>query len=310
MSRPTWSELRAEHLQARVEAGHSAVTLELCERALVEFEALCRERSADRPDQVESADVAAYRQELLWRPGHGGRFLSPSTVAQRLTMVRTFFRWAVSRRHLLVDPTAGLVLRATAAPLGRVLSLGEAEALLTAPDPGTAVGLRDLAVLETLYGTGLRVGECQRLDLDDVDLRQGTLLVRRGKGGKPRLAPIGERLAQALGAWLQRGRPKLARAADPALWVAQNGARLSIQCLRLAVRHAGERAGIVGTVAPHTLRRTFATHLLEGGADVRAVQELLGHAFLQTTQRYTAVAPVEVLREHRRTHPRARRPQP
>src|SRR5690606_616385 len=135
--RPTWSDLRAEHLQARAEAGHSPVTVELCERALAEFEAVCHDRGADRPDQVQPADVAAYRQDLLWRPGHGGRFLSPSTVAQRLTMVRTFFRWGVSRRHLLVDPTASLVLRATPPPPGRALSLGDADALPPAPDPWT-----------------------------------------------------------------------------------------------------------------------------------------------------------------------------
>lgn len=303
----TWRSLVADHLQGRRLAGHSPVTLEIAERVLHDFVAVCCDRGAAEPGQALSSHVAAYRQELLWRPGPKGRFLSPNTVSQRLGMVRTFFRWAVSRGHLLADPTAGLLLRKPPLPLGRVLSNLEVEVLLSAPDPTTPVGLRDRAILATFYGTGLRNGECHRLDLTDVDLRNGALLVRRGKGGHPRQAPVGDSLAAALAAWLERGRPALARPAEPALWVGRDGRRLGYQSLQLLVLRHAEHVGIRGPVRPHTLRRTFATHLLENGADLRSVQELLGHAFLQTTQRYTALAPVEVFQEHGRTHPRASR---
>lgn len=186
-----------------------------------------------------------------------------------------------------------------AIPYDRVLAL---IAAATAQDP--PLGPRDGALLEFLYGTGARISEACGLDIDDVDLTERTVLLR-GKGAKERRLPLGTHAAEALEAYLVRGRPGLASRATPALFLNTRGHRLSRQSAWSALSAAADRAG-VAAVSPHALRHSFATHLLEGGADVRVVQELLGHASVTTTQVYTRVT-VETLREvYASSHPRAR----
>jgi integrase/recombinase XerD len=182
--------------------------------------------------------------------------------------------------------------------------------LLATPPEGTRAGLRDRAVLETLYGAGLRVSELVGLDVDDVDLERGSVRVL-GKGGKEREVPLGRYACEAVAAYLSRSRPNLVTARSrAALFLNQRGGRLTRQgCSRILAAHV-RHAGIRRRVTPHTLRHSFATHLLEGGADVRVVQELLGHASVATTQIYTLVTEEHLREVYYTAHPRARYPAP
>ena len=205
------------------------------------------------------------------------------------------------------DPARAVRPPAPARRLPRALPLDRVERLLDAAGPpDTAPGLRDRALLELLYGTGARISEAVGLDVDDLE--RGTGLVRLdGKGGKQRMVPVGSYASRAVDAYLVRGRPALAAAGrgDGALFLNRRGGRLSRQSAWAVLRAAADRAGLAEQVSPHTLRHSFATHLLDGGADVRVVQELLGHASVTTTQVYTLVT-VDRLREvYATAHPRA-----
>jgi integrase/recombinase XerD len=181
----------------------------------------------------------------------------------------------------------------------------EVAAILATPQEDVA-GLRDRAVLEVMYGAGLRVSETSGLDVDDVDLDEGSVRVF-GKGAKERLVPVGRYGVQAVGSYLSRSRPSLGNArSGPALFLNRRGGRLSRQGVHRIIRQAVRLAGIDKRVTPHTLRHSFATHLLEGGADIRVVQELLGHASLSTTQIYTMVTGQRLREEYFLAHPRAR----
>jgi integrase/recombinase XerD len=191
---------------------------------------------------------------------------------------------------------------ARALPLDDVLALVEAAGF-----DGTPKAVRDQALLEFLYGTGARIGEAVGLDVDDLDPERGAVMLH-GKGGKDRLVPVGGYAAAAIDAYLVRGRPVFAAAGrgDPALFLNSRGGRLSRQSAWTILQSTAERAGLRTAIGPHTLRHSFATHLLDGGADVRVVQELLGHASVTTTQVYTLVT-VDRLREvYATSHPRAR----
>jgi integrase/recombinase XerD len=221
--------------------------------------------------------------------------------------VKSFFASLARRGLLLRSPAADLVIP-SASPLPRVaLSEAQATRLMEAPPQETSTGKRDHAILETLYGMGLRRGECARLDVADVDLAAGTLLVRDGKGRKDRFLPVPGRAAAALGVYLKDVRPRLVRNPhEPALFLtAWWGKRLSDVSLSFLLRRHAAAAGIV-RVHPHALRHACTTHLLKGGADVRHVQVILGHKKLETTALYTRVV-VEDLREVlEHAHPRER----
>jgi integrase/recombinase XerD len=236
--------------------------------------------------------------------------LSASSAARTVVAVRGFHRFAL--REGLVRTDVAAPVRPPTAPrrLPKALPLGDVEALLAAAGaPGTALALRDQALLELLYGTGARISEAVGLDLDDLDLTDeaAAAVHLRGKGGKDRVVPVGRFAVEALGAYLVRGRPTLLTVGrgTPAVFLNSRGGRLSRQSAWTALTKAAERAGLTAAVSPHTLRHSFATHLLDGGADMRVVQELLGHASLTTTQVYTLVT-VDRLREvYASTHPRA-----
>jgi integrase/recombinase XerD len=221
--------------------------------------------------------------------------------------VRGFHRFAVQEGISATDPGREVKPPASAKRLPKALTVEEVEAILTstggvAADP---LGLRDRALLEFLYGTGARISEAVGLDLDDLDVDNGVAHLH-GKGGKQRLVPIGSKGREALSAYLVRSRPGLLVTAQPAVFLNARGGRLSRQSAWTILRAAAERAGVTAEVSPHTMRHSFATHLLDGGADVRVVQELLGHASVTTTQVYTKVT-VEHLREvYALAHPRAR----
>jgi integrase/recombinase XerD len=225
--------------------------------------------------------------------------------------VRGFHKFAVADGFTDVDPASAVKPPTPAKRLPKALPLADVEAILVAAGAaGTALALRDRALLELLYGTGARISEAVGLDVDDLDVVDQTVLLR-GKGGKHRLVPIGSYALEAVDAYLVRGRPELAAVSTGttnggALFLNARGGRLSRQSAWAVLARTAERAGVTRDVSPHTLRHSFATHLLDGGADVRVVQELLGHASVTTTQIYTLVT-VDSLREvFASAHPRAR----
>lgn len=233
--------------------------------------------------------------------------LSASSAGRTVVAVRGFHKFAVRDGLAAVDPSAGVRPPTPAKRLPKALPLGDVEAILDAAGaPGTILALRDRALLEVLYGTGARISEAVGLDVDDLDLSSGTVLLR-GKGGKERIVPVGRFAREAVEAYLTRARPDLVAAGKgtPALFLNARGGRLSRQSAWTVIVRSAERAGVTAEVSPHTMRHSFATHLLEGGADVRVVQELLGHASVTTTQVYTLVT-VDSLREvYAAAHPRA-----
>lgn len=234
--------------------------------------------------------------------------LSATSAARTVVAVRGFHKFVVRDGLATVDPAGGVKPPTPAKRLPKALPLADVEAILEAAGAdGTTLALRDRALLEVLYGTGARISEAVGLDVDDLDATDGTVLLR-GKGSKERLVPVGSYAREAVDNYLVRARPELVSTGKgtPALFLNARGGRLSRQSAWSVLVKAADRAGVTRDVSPHTLRHSFATHLLDGGADVRVVQELLGHASVTTTQIYTLVT-VENLREVFATaHPRAR----
>ncbi|MDW8339492.1 MAG: tyrosine-type recombinase/integrase, partial [Thermoleophilia bacterium] len=235
-------------------------------------------------EEVDAAALAAWATEL------GGRRsrLSPASIARRLAAVRSFLRYVNGPTRV----PEGIPTPRRGRPLPEVLKVAEIEALLARVEGGSPLALRNRALLELLYSAGLRSAEAVALDLGDVDFDRETIHVR-GKGGKERVVPLGEEAAYRLARYLRDGRPALVRAAADAVFLSARGRRLDTSVVRRLVRH------------PHRLRHAFATHLLEGGADLRTIQELLGHASLSTTQVYSHVDARRLRRVYDRAHPRS-----
>ena len=228
-----------------------------------------------------------------------------STLARRTATARSFSTWATKQGLLPRDVAARLVTSQSQRPLPTVVSATRAGDLVeadTTDDAHPAEALRDHAMLELLYATGIRVGELTGLNTGDVDFARQTAKVT-GKGNKQRTVPFGERASLAVQDWLEQGRGELAADTD-ALFVGSRGGRIDQRQVRRIVERAAERAGIAD-VSPHTLRHTAATHILEGGADLRVVQEMLGHSSLQTTQIYTHVSAQRLRKVYEQAHPRA-----
>lgn len=249
---------------------------------------------------------ATYPLLRRWLAHQRTRGYARSTIARRAAAVRTFYRFATRRGLVERNPATLLVSPKLGARLPSVLKPGEADALVEAPADDDPWSLRDRALLELLYGCGLRVSEACGLDVAEVDLDRGRVRVR-GKGDREREVPMGEEAADALRTYLRDARAQCPpRGGDPhALFRNRRGRRLSPRDARSVVEKY-RRAVLTGRrVSPHTLRHSFATHLMEGGADIRAVQELLGHASLGSTQRYTHVSRGRLFGAHRDSHPRA-----
>lgn len=299
LAAPAWAEALAafaDHLVLQRDASEHTVAAYL--RDAGDLAAFCVDLAIDDPDDVELLVLRRYLADL------GERGLARATVARRASTVRTFFRFLARSGRVTRDPATLLGTPKQGRSLPRVLRPEQVVALLQVPDVTTAEGARDRALLELLYSSGARVSEACGLDLGRVDLPQG--LVRLfGKGRKERIVPLGEPCRDALAHYLDAGRPRLhgGRTTD-ALFLNGRGARLGPRDARTVVTRAGRSAG-VGHVTPHTLRHSYATHLLEGGADLRAVQELLGHASLATTQRYTHLSRGQLVEIHALAHPRA-----
>lgn len=230
----------------------------------------------------------------------------PATANRRLAALRRFYAWALREKRAAADPC--LALEAAKQPLRvpKTLSEAQVEALLGAPDLDTARGLRDRAMLELLYATGLRVSELVSLKTLDVSMSDGVVRVVQGKGGKDRLVPLGAEAAHWLQRYLAQARPALAGArASDALFVTARAQAMSRQAFWQLVKKYARRAGVLAPLSPHVLRHAFATHLLNHGADLRVVQLLLGHADISTTQIYTHVARERLKSLHAAHHPRA-----
>lgn len=239
-------------------------------------------------------DYLAYRHEL------GAK---ASSSARLLSSLRRFYRWTTKSGVSATNPTARLVNPRRGRPLPKTLSESQVEALLAQPDTATDLGLRDRAMLEVLYASGLRVSELVGLDGRQIDLVRGLVRVT-GKGGKERLVPLGEEAVDWVGRYLRESRPALAKGgADERLFITRRGSGMTRQAFWYRIRvHA--RAAEIEKVSPHTLRHAFATHLLNHDADLRAVQMLLGHSDLSTTQIYTHIARQGLKRIHQKHHPR------
>ena len=290
-----------------VERGVAANTLASYRRDLRRYQEHLGALGVTDLGQVSEATVTDFLARL--REGDADHPpLGASSAARTVVAVRGFHKFAAADGLATTDPAAGVRPPRPAKRLPKALPLADVEAILeTAGAPGTTLALRDRALLEVLYGTGARISEAVGLDVDDLDLVDGTVLLR-GKGGKQRLVPIGSYARTAVESYLVRGRPELASVggAGGALFLNARGGRLSRQSAWTVLVRAADRAGVTHDVSPHTLRHSFATHLLDGGADVRVVQELLGHASVTTTQIYTLVT-VDNLREvFAAAHPRAR----
>jgi integrase/recombinase XerC len=292
--------VRAFLAHLEVEKGYSRATLDAYARDLAQFRNwLARRRlSLDSPGEITRDHVRGYLAEL-----HRRR-MSRTSVARKLSSLRGFFRHQLRRGKVTADPCAGVSNPKQPKRNPRALNADQALAMMEAavdPDPK---GLRDLALAELLYGSGLRISEALGLDVEDVDRRARVVRVM-GKGGKERLAPLSDMAVRMLERWLEQ---REAFGPDPlerALFIGVRGGRLDRREAQRIVAALARAAGIPQGASPHTLRHSFATHLLESGADLRAVQELLGHKRLTTTQRYTHLGLSRLMEAYDKAHPRS-----
>ncbi len=288
-----------------IERGLSANTLAAYRRDLERYLHWCQARELVSIETIRETDIADFAASL--RDPEVGPPLAASSAGRTLIAVRGFHRFALDEGLASSDPSHRVSPATIGQRLPKALTYEQVNALLQgAGNLETPSGLRDRALVELLYGTGVRISEAIGLDLDDLNIADRSIVVT-GKGNKQRLVPIGDFALNALEYYFVRGRPALVvkGRGTPAVFVNARGSRLSRQSAYAVVHQAAKRANLTVEVSPHTLRHSYATHLLQGGADVRVVQELLGHASVTTTQIYTAVT-ADTLREvYATSHPRA-----
>jgi integrase/recombinase XerD len=285
-----------------LERGLSRNTLNAYRTDLLQYGEFLAEHDLDALE-ARPADVGEFLADLA--TGNGRPACSAATVHRKAACLRSFYKHL--RRDELIgdDPTAALSAPRRAKKLPQVLNYSEVQKLLAAPRGGEPTALRDRALLEVMYACGLRASETIGLELSDVDLHEGFLRAR-GKGSKERLVPLGRQAIAAVSAYLRGGRPKLVgERHEPKLFVNFRGGPLSRQGLYKIVQRHARAAGLAGQMSPHTLRHSFATHLLAGGCDLRAVQEMLGHADIATTQMYTHLSGQQLKDVYFKAHPRA-----
>lgn len=309
---PDLDRLLAEHATwLAVERGVAANTLAAYRRDLAAYAAFVGTRRVEVARLTE-ADVDAYVEHLkAARDDDGKPRYSAASVARAVVAVRSFHRFCVTEGHLVVDPSEDVTAPRVPQGIPKALTEPEIEALLGAVTGDEPAALRDRAILETLYATGLRISELVGLDLGAIDLEEGFLRAF-GKGAKERIVPVGHTASTAIEAWLPARAVVLARArrdrSDPdALFVNPRGGRLTRQGCWKIVSAYGLRAGLGRRLSPHVLRHSCATHMVDRGADLRVVQELLGHASVSTTQIYTKVTQTRLRAVYDAAHPRAKR---
>lgn len=287
-----------------LERGLSRNTLNAYRTDLLQYGEFLAERGIDALE-ARPAEISEFLAELATGNGDDRPACSAATVHRKTACLRSFYKHL--RRDELIgdDPTAALSAPRRAKKLPQVLNYAEVRKLLDAPDGASPTALRDRALLEVMYACGLRASETIGLELGDLDLREGFLRAR-GKGSKERLVPLGRKAIAAISAYLRGGRPRLVGERHEAvLFVNFRGGPLSRQGLYKIVQRHARAADLAGQMSPHTLRHSFATHLLAGGCDLRAVQEMLGHADIATTQMYTHLSGERLKDVYFRAHPRA-----
>jgi integrase/recombinase XerD len=286
-----------------LERGLSRNTLEAYRSDLQQFGEFLMRRGVD-PLDVDSRDLAAFVGEMA--DGREGKApVAPATLQRKIACLRSFYRHLRREQILAQDPTAELRPPRARARLPKVLSRDEVANLLAQPRGNDPAVLRDRALLETMYACGLRASEATALELSELDLDAG-ILRARGKGSKERIVPIGSQAVKTLREYLERGRPRLVGIRDERhVFVNQRGIGLSRQGLYKIVQRHARTAGLEQRMSPHTLRHTFATHLLAGGCDLRSLQEMLGHADIGTTQIYTHLSAGRLREVYFDAHPRA-----
>lgn len=283
------------------ERGASRNTVLAYGRDLRDLAAFLRSRGRS-PGDAGAGDIGAYLQTLR------GRGLGSRSVARRISAIRGLYRFLLASGAIRHDPTEHVESPRPPRRLPRALSMADAAALVESPDTTRADGLRDRALLEVLYASGMRASEVVGLRLEDLNLPAGYVICM-GKGSRQRLAPVGAHAVGWLRRYLESARPTFVRRADPGVvFVSRFGRGLSRQSLWAILKRAARRAGLRATTSPHTLRHSFASHLLERGADLRSVQAMLGHADISTTQIYTHLPSAVVRDMYRRFHPRAAAP--
>ena len=282
-----------------VERGLSDNTLTSYRMDLEGYLEFCRQTGIETLEQGDKNTVMAY----LYRQQLSG--MAPATIARRLAALKSFYKYLTAEDLLDKDPTADLEFPKLAQKLPRILTVAEVDHLLAQPKLSTPTGCRDKAMLELLYATGIRVSELISLDLEHVNLSVGFARCF-GKGAKERIVPVGEVAVSFVKTYLEQGRGKLGQGGKTrALFVNRYGARLTRQGFWKIVKGYAVKAGIKKTITPHIFRHSFATHLLENGADLRSVQEMLGHADIGTTQIYTHLTKQRIKEIYDRSHPRA-----
>jgi integrase/recombinase XerD len=282
-----------------VEKGLAANTRASYSADLIKFLSYLKDTGIDDWSQVRFPEIIAF----LSRAQEQG--LAPRSRARLLSAMRGFFKFMVRDSHLQESPVANLTSPRLRRHLPTVLSVAEVERLLAQPNPDLPLGLRDSAMLELLYGTGLRVTELITLAIGRVNLEVG-FLVARGKGSKERIVPMGEVATEAVRSYTLGSRPRLLKGrVSEFLFVSNRGTAMTRQGFWKLLKKYGRQAGMQKSLTPHTLRHSFATHLLERGADLRSVQMMLGHADISTTQIYTHVAGERLREVHKKYHPRA-----
>lgn len=283
-----------------VEKGSSPNTIESYRYDLVDFHSWLKDQYGETElSSAERKQIVAYLAFCR------GKQMAPKTLSRKLSALRTFYKYLMLDKIIAKDPTVNLESPKAAKYLPGVLQQQETELLLSAPDTTTLRGIRDKAVLETLYATGMRVSELTGLHLDDLHL-EFQYAKCFGKGGKERIVPLGSYAIEAIEQYLVRCRPVFLKdKKNPSLFLNQRGGTLTRQSVWNMMKEYGEQVGIGDDLSPHTLRHSLAAHMLENGADLRTVQEILGHADLGTTQIYTQLLQKTLTEEFKRCHPRS-----
>jgi integrase/recombinase XerD len=293
-----------EHFEWMLVSGYSPETIRARRQAIRKFIAWADERGLDDPREVTRPMLERYQRHLFYYRKEGGAALTVGMQVQYLAPLKTWFRWLAREHHILANPAADIDLPRQPKRLPRsVPSVQEVEAMLAEAEPGNAQGLRDRALLEVLYATGLRRMEIVGVAIYDVDLPRGLLWVRKGKGNRQRVVPIGDRAGAWVAKYLTEARPQLIAADTEALFLSDYGQPIKPEQVADKVKRYLRFAGVDKPGATHLLRHACATHMLEGGADIRFIQEMLGHANLQTTEIYTHVSIDKLIAVHRATHP-------
>ena len=293
-----------EHFEWMLVTGYSACTVRARRNAIRRFIVWCDERGLDDPRDITQPMLERYQRYLFYYRKEDGSPLSIGMQVQYLAALKTWFKWLSRQHHILANPAADLDLPKQPKRLPRsVPTVQEVEAILGEADPASASGLRDRALLETLYATGLRRMELPGVSIYDIDLNRGVLWVRHGKGKRERVVPLGDRAMAWLDKYLVESRPQLLADDTIALFLTDYGEAMQPHYVADKVKRYMGFAGVDKPGSTHLLRHACATHMLEGGADIRYIQEMLGHANLQTTEIYTHVSIDKLIVVHGATHP-------